>query len=52
MVEESGLNTLYDVMMRFIPEDEPTADEIEAIERARQEYVRGETVRLEDLGLS
>jgi len=49
MVEESGLNTLYDVMMRFIPEDEPKADEIAAIERARQEYARGETVRLDNL---
>jgi len=51
MVEESGLNTLYDVMMRFIPEDEATPDEVEAIASARAEYERGETVRLEDLNL-
>ena len=51
MVEESGLNTLYDVMMRFVREEEPAADEREAVERGRQEYARGETVNLEDLGL-
>lgn len=52
MVEETGLATLYDVMIRFIPEDEATPDEIEAIEQARAEYARGETVRLEDIDLS
>jgi len=52
LVEESGIATLYDVMMRFIPEDEATPDEIEAIELARAEYARGETVRLEDIDLS
>ena len=51
MVEEAGLPTLYDVMIRFIPEDEATPDEIEAIEQARAEYARGETVRLEDISL-
>jgi len=49
MVDEAGLATLYDVMIRFIPEDEATLDEIEAIEQARIEYKCGETVRLEDL---
>jgi hypothetical protein len=48
LVEEAGLATLYDVMIRFIPEDEAAPDEIEAIEQARAEYARGEVVRLED----
>jgi len=49
MVEESGLATLYNVMIRFIPEDEAAPDEIEAIVLARAEYARGETVNLADL---
>jgi len=51
MVEESGLATLYNVMIRFIPEDEAATDEVEAIEQARAEYERGEVVRLNDLKL-
>jgi hypothetical protein len=34
---------------RFIPEDEATPDEIEAITQGRAEYERGEIVRLEDI---
>ena len=49
MVEESGLDTLYNVMIRFIPEDEATPDEIEAIEQSRIEYERGDVVRMEDI---
>ena len=49
MVEETGLDTLYDVMIRFIPEDEPTQDEIDAIARADKEFARGEFVRHEDI---
>jgi hypothetical protein len=52
MIEESGLDTLYDVMLRFIPEDEPYSDEIEAIRQARAEFARGETVRHEDIDWS
>ena len=49
MIDESGIKTLYDVMLRFIPEDEPTADEIEGILAGRAEYERGEFVRFEDI---
>jgi hypothetical protein len=49
MVEESGLATLYDVMLRFVPEDDAMPDEVEAISQARAEYERGETVKLSDL---
>ena len=52
MVEESGINTLYDVMMRFIPEDEALPDEIEAIRLADEEFARGEFVRHEDIDWS
>ena len=47
MVEESGLATLYEVMIRFVPEDDETPDEIEAIAEARAEYERGEPIRVE-----
>ena len=49
MVDESGLDTLYNVMVRFIPEDEAAPDEIEAIKQARAEFERGEYVRDEDI---
>ena len=51
MVEDSGLSTLYNVMIRFVPEDDAAPDEVDTIEKARVEYRRGETVRLADLGL-
>ena len=51
MMEESGLVTLYNVMIQFIPEDDAAPDEVEAIAQARGEYERGETVRLADLRL-
>ena len=51
MVEESGIDTLYNVMIKFIPEDEALPDEVQAIEQAREEYARGDTVRLADLKL-
>ena len=50
MVEESGLDTLYNVMIRFVPEDDPSPDEVEAIARARMEYERGETSFSLDVG--
>ena len=42
MVDESGLDTLYDVMIRFIPEDEPLPDEIVSHVSAADEIRRGE----------
>ncbi len=49
MVEKTGLDTLYNVMIRFIPEDEPLPDEISAHANALEEYRRGETVSMEDI---
>ena len=34
---------------RMLPLDDPRPDEIEAIRRGRQEFARGEFIRLEDL---
>lgn len=35
MIPEEDIETIYRVLVRFVPEDEPTADEIETIERAK-----------------
>jgi len=51
LIEESGIATLYNVMIKFIPEDEASPDEVEAIEQARADYRSGEAVRLADLVL-
>ncbi|MCL2353993.1 MAG: hypothetical protein FWC69_05120 [Defluviitaleaceae bacterium] len=49
IVEESGLETLYNVMLRFIPEDEPLIDEIESHKIGREEFVRGEYVSIDEV---
>jgi len=45
MVEERGLDTLYNVMIRFIPEVEPLPDEIVSHAAALEEIQRGEVYR-------
>jgi len=49
MVEENGLDTLYNVMIRFIPVTNPLPDEIAAHARATEEYNRGEVVSHDDI---
>ncbi|MCL2399975.1 MAG: hypothetical protein FWC91_09595 [Defluviitaleaceae bacterium] len=49
MVEEKGLDTLYNVMIRFIPEDDPLSDEITSHVTAMEEYRRGEVFAEEDI---
>jgi hypothetical protein len=49
MVEDEGLETLYNVMIRFIPEDDALPDEAEAHITAVEEYRRGETVSHDDI---
>jgi len=49
MVDEKGLDTLYNVMIRFIPEDDPLPDEIASHAVAMEEYRRGETVSHDDI---
>jgi hypothetical protein len=49
IVEDAGLNTLYNVMIRFIPEDNALPDEIESHAIATEEYKRGETFSDEDI---
>lgn len=35
MIPEEDIETIYRVLIRFVPEDEPTQDEIEAIAEAK-----------------
>lgn len=35
MIPEKDIDTIYKVLIRFIPEDEPLPDEIEAISEAK-----------------
>ena len=35
MIPEKDIETIYRVLVRFVPEDEPTEDEIRAIEEAK-----------------
>ncbi|MCL1787266.1 MAG: hypothetical protein FWG38_04705 [Defluviitaleaceae bacterium] len=49
MVEEKGLDTLYNVLIRFIPATEPLPDEIAAHAKAMEEYRRGDVVNHDDI---
>ena len=48
-VDSKELNLLYHLLIKFMPEDDPMADEIEAIHRGREEIKRGETVSHDDI---
>jgi hypothetical protein len=49
IVEEVGLETLYNVMIRFVPEDDPLPDEIAAHAAAIEETRRGEVMCDQDI---
>ena len=49
IVDSSELNILYQVLAKFIPEDAPMPDEIEAIRLGREEIKNGETVGFDDI---
>ena len=49
LVNPSDVNVLFHLLMKFVPEDDPTDDEIEAIEAAKKEIAAGEYVRHEDI---
>lgn len=44
LVSEEDIETLYNVVVKFIPENVPLPDEIEAIERADKSIVKNGTV--------
>lgn len=35
MIPEQDIETIYKVLIRFVPEDKPTPDELQAIEEAK-----------------
>lgn len=35
---------VFEIVKRFVPDDVATADDLQAIQAAREEYARGETV--------
>jgi len=49
VVDELDLDTLYRVMVRFIPEDDPLPDEVEAIARAAEARQNGEIMTMSDI---
>ena len=44
LVPEEDIETIYKVIIKFIPEDKPLPDEIEAIERANKSIAENGTV--------
>lgn len=44
LVSEEDIETLYNVVVKFIPENVPISDEIEAIERADKSIAKNGTV--------
>ena len=49
VVDSKALDLLYQVLIKFIPEDEPSPDEIEAIRVGREEIMRGEIISHNDI---
>jgi hypothetical protein len=46
-VKEQSL--IFELVSRLLPDDIATPEDIKAIEEARAEYARGETISLEDV---
>ena len=38
MIDENDVETIFKVLVRFVPEDEPRFDEIQAIAEAKQDH--------------
>ena len=49
VVDSSELNVLYQILIKFMPEDEPAPDEIEAIRVGREEIQQGKSVNHNDI---
>lgn len=46
MLNEADIETIYNVLLRFIPTVAPAADEIEAIEKAEEDIQNGDVFDL------
>lgn len=49
MINDNDIDTIFKVLIRFIPEDEPLPDEIEAIEAANRSIEEYGTVPHEEI---
>lgn len=49
LVPDEDIETIYRVIIKFIPEDEPLPDEIEAIERANMSIKKNGTVSHDEI---
>jgi len=52
IVDSGELDILYRLLIKFIPEAEAEADEIEAMQLGREEIGRGEIVRHDEIDWS
>lgn len=49
MIDEEDIDEVYKALIKFIPEDQPFSDEIQAIARSKKEIDSGDTDKLEDI---
>lgn len=49
LIPEEDMETIYNVLIRFVPESEPLLDEIEAIERANKSIAESGTVSHDEI---
>ena len=49
LIDEKNVDEIYQLLIKFIPEDQPFPDEIEAISRGKREVKAGEVEKLEDI---
>lgn len=49
LIDDSDTETIYNVLIRFIPEEKPLLDEIMAIERANISIAESGTIFHEDI---
>ena len=49
LIDEKNIDEIYQLLIKFIQEDQPFPDEIEAISRVRREVEAGEVENLEDI---
>jgi len=49
MLSDADTETIFKVLLKFIPEDKAVSDEIEAIKKANDEIANGEIVNHKDV---
>ncbi len=49
IIDEKDINIIFQLLIRFIPEDEPLPDEVKAITRANESIAEFGTVSMDDI---